>query len=191
MHYFILFIFLLSFDIYAISLNFFEENSSFLNSKIKQIECEYSIITSNQINTGQAILIMDDNNYKLSLYDRTIVSDTKIMQTYFQSTNQIFIEDSSPSDTLILNFFDSLKQYIQSDSFIPHSSHNFIDLYYGNAATVHFISDSGEIDSIYISADDIKESKIILHSIELLTPLYHNRLFEIDQSDAFILDLRD
>ncbi len=193
MYYFISFLFLLSFNIYLLPLNFFKSNSSFLNSHIKQIKCDYAIYYSDQMNIGEANLIMDDNHYRLSLNDRLIISDTQVMQTYFKSNNQIFIENASIGiDTLILNFFNYFKSDFKNDFFIKDSSRNFLKLFDGNSTTIQIFSDFNTIDSLYISTDDIRNFNLSLYDIELLSiPYSHDTLFTINQPDAFILDLRD
>jgi len=193
MYYFLSFLILLSFNIYLLPLIFFESNSSFLNSPIKQIKCDYSISHSDQVNIGKANLIMDDSHYRLSLNDRLIISDTQVMQTYFKSNNQIFIENASIElYTLILNFFNYFKSDFQNDFFIKDSSENFIELFDGRSFTIQVFSDVDTIDSLYISTDDIRNFNLSLYEIELLSvPYSHDTLFTINQPDAFILDLRD
>ena len=190
MYYLLSFLILLSFNIYLLPLNFFKFNSSFLDSPIKQIKCDYSISYSEKINIGKANLIMDDSHYRLSLNDRLIISNTQVMQTYFKSNNQIFIENASIGlDTLILNFF---KSNFQNDFFIKDSSENFIELFDGTSSTIQVFLDVNTIDSLYISTNDVRNFNLSLYEIELLSvPYSHDTLFTINQPDAFILDLRD
>ena len=194
MYYLFSFLILLLCNLYSLSPVFLKSNSSFLNSKIKKIKCDYRINNFDHINIGSAILIMDDNHYRLSLDDKIIISDTKVMQTYFKSTNQIFIENALIEiDTLILNFFNYLNNDSQNIFFIKDSSENFIELYNVNSSTIKVFTDSYTIDSLYISVDDLKGFNASLYSIELLSLPYNisDTLFTINKPSAFILDLRD
>ena len=170
MYYFISFLFLLSFNIYLLPLNFFKSNSSFLNSHIKQIKCDYAIYYSDRMNIGEANLIMDDNHYRLSLNDRLIISDTQVMQTYFKSNNQIFIENASIEiDTLILNFFNYFRSDFKNDFFIKDSSRNFLKLFDGNSTTIQKFSYFNTIDSLYICTDESLPSNSSPVALPILT----------------------
>ena len=124
---------------------------------------------------------MDNSQYKISLNNKIITSDTKMMQTYFQATNQILIEDSfSELDFLILNFFNYLDTNFKNN-FIEINNENY---------KIKIFTTFNSIDSIKINTDNVN---LNLYSIQLF-PLYNDSndtLFTIDKPSAFILDLRD
>ena len=189
MYYLLLFTLLIP-SIDSIISDFSKHHNSFLNSTIKKISCDYYLHHYDRLDNGRAILVMDNSQYKISLNNKIITSDTKMMQTYFQATNQILIENSfSELDFLILNFFNYLDTNFKNNVFIKDASNNFIEINNENYK-IKIFTTFNSIDSIKINTDNVNMN---LYSIQLF-PLYNDSndtLFTIDKPSAFILDLRD
>tara|TARA_B100000029_G_scaffold51848_1_gene47154 strand:+ start:1189 stop:1698 length:510 start_codon:yes stop_codon:yes gene_type:complete len=167
--------------------DFLKSHSSFLNSRIKQIEFNYLINSDDSSLKEKAHMILSDSSYKLLLNNHIITSNTQFMQTYHKQTNQIFIENSfSEINHLIFNFFN----YLKDDLIINDSLNNnlYINSDYGS---INILITKNLIDSINIQMND--NNTLYLFDIKLF-PYADNSmdtLFIINKPDAFILDLRD
>jgi len=200
MYYLLLLTTLVLSNINSFSTNFFQSNSKFLNSNIKQIKCDYSAISSIKLeyaNTGTANLIISDTCYKISMispqYHNITISNGTTQTSYNSRSNQIFIENSNfKMDSLIFNFFNNIETYVNQYFFLDTSSNNIIESIVGDFK-INFFTNNYAIDSVIISSNKEQLGKVSLFNVKLSE--YDNNnfeaLFNINKPNAFILDLRD